>query len=477
MSALYIVVLVSIAAALLAVAVFRAIGVKTKADYLVAGRSLPAFVLVLTLLTSWIGAGSLFAGAENAYKNGFAALWQPAGGWLGLLLIYFIAPRARKFAQFTLPDLLEARYNQAARVLGTIAILVAYVAIASYQFRGGGDVLHLIFPDAVTSEQGTYIIAAFVVLTTALAGMSSVAYMDVAIGSMVTVICIVATPMLFFKAGGWAGLHAALPQTHFEPLGNLTLVRALEFLVPTLLLMLGNQVMYQKFFSAKSERDARVSVVGWILGTLLLETLIVAIAVFGSALYPTGEAALHPREIIPYTARHGLPALMGALLLGAVFAKVISTASNYLFSPATNLVEDVFVRYIAPRASNKLVLIVSRLAVVLLGCWALYQAVYAESILEKMLYAYTIYSAAVTPVVLAAFYSKRATPWGAVAAIASGTVVTLVWDAPGVRNFFPPILAQRDAIFPALFAAVAALVLVSSFTPKPTHEQLAKFAD
>ena len=365
-----------------------------------------------------------------------------------------------------MPDLLEARYNQAARVLGTIAILVAYVAIASYQFRGGGDVLHLIFPAAVTSEQGTFIIAAFVVLTTAMAGMSSVAYMDVAIGSMVTVICIVATPMLWVKAGGWAGLHSALPQTHFEVLGNFTFVRALEFLVPTLLLMLGNQVMYQKFFSAKSERDARASVVGWILGTLLLETLIVAIAVFGSALYPTGEAALHPREIIPYTARHGLPAVMGALLLGAVFAKVISTASNYLFSPATNLVEDVFVRYIAPRASNRRILIVSRLAVVLLGCWALYQAVYAESILEKMLYAYTIYSAAVTPVVLAAFYSKRATAWGAVAAIASGTVVTLVWDAPGVRNFFPPILAQRDAIFPALFAAVAALIVVSLFTPK-----------
>ena len=298
-SALYIVVLVSIAAALLAVAIYRAIGVKTKADYLVAGRSLPALVLVLTLLTSWIGAGSLFAGAENAYKNGFAALWGPAGGWLGLLLIYFIAPRARKFAQFTLPDLLEARYNQAARVLGTIAILVAYVAIASYQFRGGGDVLHLIFPAAVTSVQGTFIIAAFVVLTTAMAGMSSVAYMDVAIGSMVTVICIVATPMLWVKAGGWAGLHSALPQTHFEVLGNFTFVRALEFLVPTLLLMLGNQVMYQKFFSAKSERDARASVVGWILGTLLLETLIVAIAVFGSALYPTGEAALHPARNHP----------------------------------------------------------------------------------------------------------------------------------------------------------------------------------
>jgi SSS family solute:Na+ symporter/sodium/proline symporter len=477
MSPLYVAVLAVIVIVLLAVALYRASQAKTKADYLVAGRSLPAAVLVLTLLTSWIGAGSLFAGAENAYRNGFAALWQPAGGWLGLLLIYFIAPRARKFAQFTLPDLLEARYNQTARVLGTFAILAAYAGITSYQFKGGGNVLHLIFPDAVTPELGTYIIAAFVIFTTALAGMSSVAYMDVAIGSMVTVICILATPMLFVKAGGWAGLHRALPASHFQVLGDLSLLRALEFMLPVLLLMLGNQVMYQKFFSARSERDARLSVVGWIVGTVLLETLIVAIAVIGSALYPTGEAARRPYEIIPYTARHGLPALMGALLLGAVFAKVISTASNYLFSPATNLVNDVFVRYIAPGASNKKVLIVSRLCVVLVGCWALYQAVYAESILEKMLWAYTIYSAALTPVVLAAFYSKRVTAWGAVAAIAAGTVVTLGWEIKAVKALLPPIVASRDAIFPALVAAVAAMVAVSLFTPKPRPEQLGQFAE
>ena len=490
MSQLYAAVLAVIVVALLAVALYRAARVKTVADYLVAGRSLPATVLALTLLTSWIGAGSLFAGAENAYRNCFAALWQPAGGWLGLLLIYFIAPRARKFAQFTLPDLLEARYNQPARVLGTIAILLAYIAIASYQFRGGGDVLHLIFPDAVTPQLGAWIVAAFVIVATALAGMSSVAYMDTAIGLLVTIICILAAPMLYLKAGGWAGLHTALPPQYFEVLGNyrlspdhmqqsvgMGLIRALEFLVPTMLLMLGNQVMYQKFFSARSEKDARVSVIGWILGTMVLETLIVAIAVFGRTLFPTGEVALHPREIIPYTARHGLPALMGALLLGAVFAKVVSTAANYLFSPATNLVNDIFVRYMAPQASNKRILIVSRLAVALLGCWALYQALYAESILAKMLYAYTIYSAALTPVVLAAFYSKRVTAWGAVAAIASGTAVTLAWDMPRMKAMFPPLLAERDAIFPALLAAVAAMILVSLLTPKPSPEQLARFAD
>ena len=122
-------------------------------------------------------------------------------------------------------------------------------------------------------------------------------------------------------------------------------------------------------------------------------------------------------------------------------------------------------------------LIVSRLAVVLLGCWALYQAIYAQSILEKMLWAYTIYSAALTPVVLAAFYSKRVTAWGAVAAIASGTAVTLAWDLPGVKADFPQILAERDAIFPALFVAVAAMIVVSLFTRAPKPEQLAQFSD
>jgi SSS family solute:Na+ symporter/sodium/proline symporter len=123
------------------------------------------------------------------------------------------------------------------------------------------------------------------------------------------------------------------------------------------------------------------------------------------------------------------------------------------------------------------VLIVSRLAVVILGIWALFQAIYAPSILAKMLWAYTIYSAALTPVVLAAFFSKRVTAWGAVAAIAGGTIVTLAWDVQAVRNLFPSFIADRDAIFPALVVAVVALVVVSLFTTAPQPSQLAQFAE
>ena len=478
---LYAAVLLVIVLTLLTVSLTRLGKVKTKADYLVAGRSLPAFVLVFTLLSSWIGSGSLLGGAENAYRHGFAALWQGGGGWAGLLLIYFIAPRARKFAQYTIPDLLEARYNQTARVLGVIAVLFTYTGITSYQLIGGGDILHLIFPDAISSVLGRYILAAFVIVFTAIAGMSSVAYMDVAIGLLTTFTMIFALPVLIHSAGGWIHIQQALPPTHFEILGDISLLQALELFLPTCLLMLGNQSMYQKFFSAKSERDARRAVVGWIVGTVFLEIIIVAIAVTGSALFPAGEVHEHPREILAYTGLHGLQGsgplrLLGALLMGAIFAKIISTANNYLFSPSTNLVNDLFVRYLQPDASNKRILIVSRLTVVCLGVWSLYQALHTESVLKKSLYAYTIYSAALTPVILAAFYWKRATASAAVCSIAVGTGVTIMWDAHFVSAHLPRIISERDAIFPALLSSLLCLFFVSLITEPPAR-QLLPFAE
>ena len=468
---LYSLVIALITLTLLAVSLGRLSKVKTKADYLVAGRSLSAFVLVFTLLSSWIGSGSLLAGAENAYRHGFAALWQGGGGWAGLLLIYFIAPRARRFAQYTIPDLLEARYNQTARVLGVIAILLTYTAITSYQFIGGGDILHLIFPQAITPILGRYIIAAFVIVFTAIAGMSSVAYMDLFIGLLATGSLCLALPVLIHLTGGWGAVRAALPATHFQVFGDLSPVQALELFLPTCLLLLGNQSMYQKFFSAKSEKAASQAVVGWIFGTVILESVIVAIAVVGSALFPSGEVAKAPREILAYVGLHAFGGgsaalrLLGALLVGAIFAKVISTANNWLFSPATNLVNDIYVRYIAPQASNKRVLLVSRLTVVLLGIWALYQGLGSESVLKKALYAYTIYSAALTPVILAAFFWRRATASAAVTSIAAGTVITVTWDA--MKPHLPPAIGARDAIIPALAVSLLALVLVSLLTPKP----------
>ena len=449
---IYAIVLAIVLGTLCVVTIIKTRSVKNQDDFLVAGRKLPWPVLVFTLLSSWIGAGSLFAGGENAYRNGFAALWQPAGGWVGLILIALIAGRARRFAQFTVPDLLETRYNATARVMGTIAIVISYTVIASYQFKGGGDILNLIFP-SVSRNQGMCIIAAFVIVFTAAAGMASIAYLDLVIGGLVTTIVIIAVPLLLQKAGGWTQVRAVLPPTHFQVLGNLSLPQALNYMIPTTLLLIGNQGMYQKFFSARSERDAKFAVYGWIAGTLILETLLIAFAVIGSSLFKTE----HPREIIPLTAFQGLPSLIGALLLGGVFAKVISTANNYLFSPSTNLIHDVYGRFINPRASEKRKLVMSRLIVLLLGLFALLQATRFESILNASVYAYTVYGAAVTPAVMAVFFWRRATTSGAIVSIVLGAAITVGLNLVGYDL----------AIYPALAASLVSLILISLLTPPP----------
>src|SRR5262249_9617604 len=154
-------------------------------------------------------------------------------------------------------------------------------------------------------------------------------------------------------------------------------------------------------------------------------------------------------------------------LLGGVFAKVISTANNYLFSPASNLIHDVYRRFIRPDASERRTLLVSRLLVVVLGVFALLQAAYFESILKAALYAYTGYGAAVTPAVMAVFFWRRANTAGAISSIVAGTVITVVWNVMEIQ--------WVDAVYPALAASLIALIGVSLLTPAPSKSQLEPF--
>jgi SSS family solute:Na+ symporter len=457
--------LILVVGSLLATSISRSLKLRTHDEFMVADRQLSAGVLVFTLLCSWIGAGSLFAGAEFAVDQGLAALWLPAGGWAGLILIYYIAPRARAFAQYTIPDLLEARYSPVARVLGTICIVISYTAIVSYQFQGGGRVLNLGF--GVSQTSGTVIVAAFVLAFTALAGMSSVAYMDLVIGIVVTVGCLVALPVLVGRVGGWGGMMAALPASHLRSTGTLTWLDIMGYFFPTLMLMIGNQSSYQKFFSARTMRDARLAVVGWVCGTLVLETVIVLVAIAGGILFlPAVHSGKLPAwGIIPYTARHGLVSWAGAIFLGAIFAKVISTGNNYLFSPASSIIHDVFQRFLWRKSSDRALLLLSRAVVVILGIVALLQA-FQPSILAEAVYAYDVYGAGITPAVIAAFFWKRATAAAGIASICSGTSVALLWKLAGYQ--FP-------MIFPALAASLTALIAVTYLTSAPPPAQWQPF--
>jgi SSS family solute:Na+ symporter/sodium/proline symporter len=450
---------------------------KTGDDFLVAGRTLPARVLVFTLLATWIGSGSLFGGAGLGYRAGFPALWQSAGAWVGIALVYLIAPRVRRIAQYTMPDILELRYGAAARVLGTITTVIAYTTIAAYQFRGGGRLLYLV--SGVDPATGALITAAFCVVYTALAGMLSIAYLDVGNGLMMVLGVGAAVGYLVGHAGGPGPALDALRPDQVSLFGTLNpIADAGALFLPTMLLLMGEANMYQKFFSAKDEGAARRAVVGWIVGTILVETLIVAVGVFGSTALP-GLTTAQSETIVIRVALERLPVLFGYALLCGAAAIIVSTANSFLLTPASNLMRDVYQRSVNPGATDRQILLYTRVIVVLLGILGLVALNFFTTILAMALWAYTMYGAAITPALLAAFAWPRATRQGGVASIASGMIVTLGWEilakmrAPAGAD--PVYLLGLPTVYPAFALSLTMLVVVSLMTPPPAEKDLKRF--
>ena len=451
---------------------WRSRKVQTGDDFLVAGRSLPASVLVFTLLSTWIGSGSLFAGAGLGYRTGFSALWQSAGAWVGIALIYFIAPRVRRIAQYTVPDILELRYGPTARVLGTITIVLAYTTIAAYQFRGGGRLLNLV--SGVDPVTGALITAAFCVVFTAFAGMLSIAYLDIGNGLMMLIGVSLAVVFLVGNAGGTGAALASLRPDQLTLFGPMSPVDAFALFLPTMFLLLGEANMYQKFFSAKSEQAARVAVIGWIIGTILVETLIDSVGVFGSVALP-GLTTSQSETIVVSVALQVLPTFLGVLLLCGAAAIIVSTANSFLLTPSTNLIRDVYQRFINPAASDRQVLLYTRLLVVLLGAVGFIAGNFFPTILAMALWAYTMYGAGITPALLGAFVWPRATRAGGVASIATGMATTLVWEIIALQRGSggePNYLLGLATVYPALAFSIAALVIVSLMTPAPERRVL-----
>ena len=447
---------------LIIVGAYRSRMVKTQADFMVAGRRLSAKVLVGTLLATWIGSGSIIASAGLAYKKGFPALWFDAGVWVAIVILYLVAGRARRFAQYTVPDILEARYNQYARILGAITTIVAYTAIASYQFRAGGMVLNIV--TGIPVDQGIIITALFVVGYTVLAGMISVAYTDVVNGIVMIIGIAFAIPFLINHAGGWSSIINILPKEHFQVLGDMSLFEALGYSLPTMLLLLGESNMYQRFFSAKDENTAKRSVLGWIFGTIIIETAIVILAIVGSAIF----LGIEPEMVILHSARFGLPQIIGCVMLAAIVAIIVSTADSFLLVPSTNIIRDIYQRFINPEASQKRIILYSRIVVVLLGIIAFVQVRFFTTVLEMAIYAYTVYGVGITPAVMAAFFWKRATAAGGVSSIGAGMITTILWKALGNPWGVP-------TVYPPLILSLSCLILVSLLTPAPAKEKWKQF--
>ena len=462
---------------LIGIGMYKAGKIKTQSDFAVAGRSLTPWVLVGTMLATWMGTGSILGNAGKTYDTGMAALILPLGSVLGIILLTKIAGKVRAFEKFTVPEILGDRFGPGARMLSVIALVIAYMVIVSYQFNAGGAVLNTVLMDEagnslISIQTGTIIAAIFIIAYTMLAGLVSVAYTDVANGIIIIFSFVIAIPIFLAQAGGFSGMAASFEAMgkpeHMNFFGVYSTMDIINFCLPPFLLIMGDANMYQRFFASKTAEGAKSATKVLIFAVLLAELMIIFSAWVASSMIPDAEVG---KYVLIYAAHKLLPTFLGAIMMTTIVGIIISTADSFLLVPATTLMRDVYLNYINPNADEKKIVLLSRLLVLGLGIIAYIVSLgFAKSagFFERALYAYTIYGAAITPSLVAALFWKRATKEGAVASIITGTVTTLLWkEAAFIQTIIPQnIYNNMDEVLPAITLSVVSLVVVSLLTKK-----------
>ena len=458
------------------IGIYKSRQVENQADFSVAGRTLSPWVMVCTMLAVWIGTGSIVGNAEKTFFTGMAALILPIGSFSGMIILSFIASKARQFEAVSVPEIIGERFGQLPRFLSVIALIMAYMVIVSYQFNAGGAVIEVITANngtpILSTETATIIAAAFIIAFTMLAGLKSLATMDIVTGIIITVSLFIVFPIYLYKSGGFSGMATSFQAMgdrpdHMKFFGVFSGVELINYCLPTFLLVMGDANMYQRIFASKSAKGAKQAVTTMIFVSLIIELLIIATAWTASSMTQDAE---NGKYILIYAAKHYLPLPLGCLFLVTVTGIIISTADSFLLVPATTFIKDIYLNYINPKASEKHIVFTSRCVVLLFGviAWIVSKG-FAEStgFFEKALYAYTIYGAAIPPCIVAALFWKRATRQGATISIIMGTVVTLAWgELDSLRESLPASVSGLNAVLPAIFMSVLSLVGVSLLTRK-----------
>jgi SSS family solute:Na+ symporter len=492
---IYLTVVVCYVVLLIAISLYKSRSVQSDEDFMVAGRGVPVYMLIATLVCTWIGSGSLFGTAGLTFRTGISSLWFSAGAWVGILAVYMIAARVRRIAQYTLTDLLEQRYNRLAKVLGTITIIVAYMVIAGYQFKGGGRFLAILSQGAISPETGMIIAAALIISLTVLAGMVSIVSIDIFNGIVMLLALLVTLPLLVMGHGGVGAVMATVGEAapdHLLVLGGHEPLWVVGIALPALLLLMSESSMYQKFASADTARNARRAVMGMFIGVVLVETLMILISLTGFAVYADdprfflGDGSINravAEEVILRIGFEQLPAAVGSLLMAAGAAILISTGNTFLIVTSTNVTRDIFQTFFVPQATAAQLVTIQRACIIVIGVLAYLLMTQFETILEMALTSYTMIGASLAPPLIAAFFWKRVTRVAGVLSIASGMLTVLCISAlnaayrqGGLTLLGVDFPLDTDYIgIPAVLVSVATLIGVSLMTPTPPESDWRPF--
>jgi SSS family solute:Na+ symporter len=446
-----------------AVAVIVSRREKVAADYFLAGRNLPWWLIGISLIASNISTEQLVGQAGQGADFGLAVA---AYEWMAAITLVIVArwflPAYLANRVTTMPEYLERRFDVRARSWLAVYMMLAYtfVAMATVLYSGG-LALETIF--GLPLWWGVLILAVFAGAYTAYGGLKAVVWSDLIQGTML-LLGGALTAWLGLKAvGGWDTLmeeagdkfHMVLPLDHPELPWFAIFFGGLW--IANLFYWGCNQFITQRALGARNLSQGRYGIVFAAYLKLFIPFIAVVPGIMAYVLY--ADELTRGDMAYPLLLAKLLPGGLSGLMIAALLAAIMSSLDSMLNSTATIFTVDLYHRHIRPDSSQRHLIFVGRTStvafLVLATAWAPFLVSF-ERIFSYIQEFWGLITPGVAVVFLGGLFWKRATAQAAVWVMALTLPVTI-----GVKLLTPnaAFLDQMWLAGVSLFVILAGISL------------------
>lgn len=468
----------------------RAAGEK---DYFLGGRKMGPWVTAMSAQASDMSAWLLMGLPGSIIAFGLGQAWIGIGLAIGTALNWIIiAKRLRKFSEasgdsITLPQYLTNRFmakSSALKIICAVVFLISFTIYVASAFSAGAKVFNQLFP-SLPIDIAMIIFAAIILIYTFLGGYKAVCWTDFFQG-MLMLIALLAVPivMIFFEEKNPALLNDVITSNagnEYSFISNIFSASPKEIIsgLGWGLGYFGMPHILVRFMSIEKpsmvNKSATVAII-WVVITLVAT---IVLAYIGRMFIMDGTPFANillgddAQELIfVKLTRYMFPSFIAGTLLAAIISASMSTADSQLLVASSSFTSDIYKPLIRKNASDKELLWVGRIVVVIVSFVAYFIASSngkgAAAIMNLVSNAWALFGAAFGPVILLSLFWKRFTYKGAIAGIVSGSVVDILWltflSSTGIYE-----------IIPGFIVCVIAAVAVSLIDNKPSDEVMTIF--
>ena len=482
---------------------------KSSDDYFLGGRSLGPWVTAMSAEASDMSGWLLMGLPGVAYWCGLAdAAWTAIGLAIGTYFNWLIvSKRLRRYSvrannSITLPDFFSNRFREKNKVIMTLAalfILIFFTVYAASCFVTCGKLFAQLFGAPYVAMM--IVGALFVLLYTILGGFLAESASDFMQGVVMIVALTVIVILGTVNAGGFGEVienskgipgfleFFGMASPSLDETGKQIITESgaplfgakSEYSILNVFSMLawglgyfGMPQVLLRFMAIRDEKELKPSrriAMVWVVISLAVA---VFIGIMGRTAFPTEHLTKAASENIFITlATNALPPILAGFVMAGILAATISSSDSYLLIAASAVAKNVFQGVVRKKASDKQVMLVTRITLLVIAAIAIIIALDENSVIFDIVsFAWSGFGATFGPLMLFSLFWKRTTQAGAIAGMVGGAGTVFLWKL--VISKLGGVFAIYE-LLPAFIVSAICIVVVSLLTKKPSAEIEADF--